>query len=221
MKTPKKYSSLESTVNCLIVVVALVGVTVTSFQSATMRKIDTLLEELNKSTYKVTVPLHLRPTQPLPNLYSRETFISSDTPQLVAKQLPEHTSGRFKTYMDYRTITDKSSAQWQLQQAAVTDFRGFRRYDGKYMVAVGTYYASRVGTELSVKLSSGAVIDVVVGDIKQNKHTDATNRFVIENGNIIEFIVDSEVIDPLAKRLGDVSVLGLAGGITKIEEVVR
>ena len=36
----------------------------------------------------------------------------------------------FKTYMDYRTITDTSSAQYDLQQHAYTDSQGIRRVDG-------------------------------------------------------------------------------------------
>ena len=60
-----------------------------------------------------------------------------------------------KTYMDYRTITDKSSKQYKLQQDnnVYTDDEGFRKIEDKFIVAVGTYYGT-VGTELLIELSS-------------------------------------------------------------------
>lgn len=61
----------------------------------------------------------------------------------------------------------------------------------------------------------------MVGDIKQDIHTDANNQYVTMNGNIMEFIVDVDKLDELTKKLGDVSNSGLEGVIIKIEEVVR
>ena len=47
----------------------------------------------------------------------------------------------FKAYMDYKSITNPSSIQYQMQQAAWTDENGFRKYgNDRYMVALGTYY---------------------------------------------------------------------------------
>lgn len=139
----------------------------------------------------------------------------------VSRGLPEGVSGRFKTYMDYRAITNKNSVQWQMQQLAVTDEDGFRKYDGKYMVAVGSYYASSCGKELKVTLDTGNVLDVVVGDLKQDRHTDSTNRYVVGNGNILEFIVDTKKLSSISKKMGDVSYSGLQGMIIKIEEEMK
>ena len=135
--------------------------------------------------------------------------------------LPEDADGSFKTYMDYKKITDKSSKQWHLQQLAYTDSEGFRKFNDSYLVAVGTYYADEVGKEFRVTLDSGIVFHAMVGDIKQDIHTDANNQYVTMNGNIMEFIVDVDKLDELTKKLGDVSNSGLEGAIIKIEEVVR
>ena len=135
-------------------------------------------------------------------------------------ELPTEATGEFKTYMDYRKITNKSSKQWALQQLATTNEKGFRVFNGKYLVAIGTYYSKDVGKELRITLEDGTVFYAMVGDIKQDIHTDKNNQYVPVNGNIVEFIVDTDKLDPLTKKLGDVSNSGLEGKIVMIEEVI-
>lgn len=135
-------------------------------------------------------------------------------------ELPNDTNGEFKTYMDYRKITNKSSKQWALQQLAQTDENGFRIFNGRYLVAVGTYYAKEVGKEMRITLEDGKEVLVIIGDIKQDIHTDKNNQYVPANGNIVEFIVDTDKLDPLTKKLGNVSNSGLEGKIAMIEEVI-
>lgn len=135
-------------------------------------------------------------------------------------ELPTEATGEFKTYMDYRKIKDKSSKQWALQQLAETDENGFRVFNGKYLVAVGTYYSKDVGKEMRITLEDGKKINVMIGDIKQDIHTDKNNQYIPINGNIIEFIVDTNKLDPKTKKLGDISNLGFEGKIVRIEEVI-
>ncbi len=135
-------------------------------------------------------------------------------------ELPIEATGEFKTYMDYRKITDKTSKQWNLQQLATTNEKGFRVFNGRYLVAVGTYYATEVGKELKITLDNGFVFYAIVGDIKMDTHTDANNQYIPINGNIVEFIVDTNKLDPMTKKLGDVSNLGFKGKIIRIEEVL-
>lgn len=135
-------------------------------------------------------------------------------------ELPNDTNGEFKTYMDYRKITNKSSKQWALQQLAQTDENGFRVFNGRYLVAVGTFYAKEVGKEMRITLEDGKEVLVIIGDIKQDIHTDKNNQYVPANGNIVEFIVDTDKLDPLTKKLGNVSNSGLEGKIAMIEEVI-
>jgi len=135
-------------------------------------------------------------------------------------ELPTEATGEFKTYMDYRKIKDKTSKQWALQQLATTNEKGFRVFNGRYLVAVGSYYANEVGKELRITLDNGFVFYAMVGDIKMDIHTDANNQYVPINGNIVEFIVDIDKLDPITKKLGDVSNLGFEGKIVRIEEVI-
>jgi hypothetical protein len=120
--------------------------------------------------------------------------------------------------MDYRAIEDKLTAQWYLQQLCRTDSEGFRRFNNRYVVAVGTGYADCVGQELRVTLSSGIVFYAIVGDIKRNSDTDATNRYAV-SGNIIEFIIDTTIMDFEHIRRGDISGAGLFGAVVGLEKL--
>ena len=178
-------------------------------------KLDKMIEEPEEvKVHVITVPEQDKAV-------SRGDVNRSYEPTYVAYELPTEATGEFKTYMDYRTITDKSSKQWLLQQVAYTDENGFRKINGKYLVAVGTYFAQEVGKELRITLEDQTIIEVIVGDIKDDLHTDDTNRFIPINGNIVEFIVDTKQMSELALKLGSVSVLGLEGKIIKIEEEIK
>ena len=119
-------------------------------------------------------------------IYTGTVFTPQTEPKFVEVEqivyneleLPEEADGKFKTYMDYRKITDKSSKQWELQQLAWTEERGFRKIGEHFLVAVGTFYADEVGKELLIEFEDGQRIKAIVGDIKQDKHTDPTNRYV-------------------------------------------
>ncbi|MDD3039740.1 hypothetical protein [Bacteroides sp.] len=135
-------------------------------------------------------------------------------------ELPKATKGSFKTFMDYRTITDETSKQYALQRLATTDENGLRKFNNKYIVAMGTYYSHKVGKEFILTLDNSREISVIVGDIKQDIHTDTHNQYASISGNIVEFIVDEDKLSNKVLRTGDVSHLGLQGNITRIEEVI-
>lgn len=139
----------------------------------------------------------------------------------IPMELPPETKGEFKTYMDYRCITSTGSPQWELQQQAYTGEYGFRKIGDKYMVALGTYYSETVGDEFHITLDSGIEFNVIVGDIKATQHTDDTNRYIEKNGNICEFIVNTDVLNETAVIMGDVSYAGFEGEIVKIERLVK
>lgn len=113
----------------------------------------------------------------------------------------------FKTYMDYRTIKDKDSVQYDLQQQAYTDSQGIRRIDDDVCVALGTAYAKSCGERFEITLESGNTFTAVVGDIKADCHTDPTNSYVeLQNGggDMVEFIVDTEELDDYIRIMGSI-----------------
>lgn len=110
----------------------------------------------------------------------------------------------FKSYMDYRTITDKTSKQYKIQKIAYTEWHGIRMVDDRYCVAVGSYYSTTIGQEIDVILENGITIKCIVADLKDDKHTDSKNQ-QNPNGSVIEFIVDREVLHEKIKTVGDIS----------------
>lgn len=134
----------------------------------------------------------------------------------------------FKTYMDYRTITDKNSVQYTMQQDAWTDEFGLRRYGDDYMIALGTYYTDICGERFRITLDSGNSFTAVVGDIKSDEHTDKNNQYtaVYDNrgnfisANIVEFIVDEEYLSDKIKTWGSVGAISqFKGDIVMIERL--
>lgn len=128
----------------------------------------------------------------------------------------------WKTYMDYRSITNHKSPQYMMVNVTTVDPKsGIRIYDGndsvRYSVAVGTGFNAPVGAKIDVYLDNGKVIPCIVGDIKADIHTDDTNMLG-GHGDVIEFIVDSKVMDKTAKKMGDCSYIpGLKGKVVKVE----
>lgn len=150
---------------------------------------------------------------------SKEDFI------LVEYELPpDHIDTSFKAYMDYRCITDTNSMQYELQQMAYTDERGFRRIGDDYLVALGTYYTDQCGDRFLITLDSGVEFSIMIGDIKDDRHTDTSNRYLPmsdSQGNVVEFIVNTDNMESYALQLGDVSILGLEGQIVSVEKIVN
>lgn len=127
--------------------------------------------------------------------FSDEIQEETTLPEESSYVLYEGFDSSFKTYMDYRCITDASSVQYELQQQAYTDERGFRRIGDDYCVAMGTGITSGCGERFIVTLESGNSFSVIIADIKADEHTDVTNCFVPggdNSGNVIEFIIDTD-----------------------------
>lgn len=143
--------------------------------------------------------------------------------QLVNMGVPSSINTSFKAYMDYRTITSRGSTQYKMQQSAYTE-NGFRKMDGCYLVAMGSYYG-RCGDKLKITFDTGNSIYVIIGDSKADQHTDASNMYRPMKsgyGNVVEFIIDSRTIASIGKKMGDVSHVAseLKGNVVKIEKVV-
>ncbi|MCM1524667.1 MAG: hypothetical protein NC120_09450 [Ruminococcus sp.] len=113
----------------------------------------------------------------------------------------------FKTYMDYRAITDTGSVQYDLQKQAYTDSQGIRRIDEDVCVALGTAYATDCGERFEITLDSGNIFTAIVGDIKADTHTDPSNSYVElweGHGDMVEFIVDTKKLDKHIRIMGSV-----------------
>lgn len=132
------------------------------------------------------------------------SFVNSIEPtpiQCVTYSIPEYSG--FKSYMSYK-LFGKWTDQYELQQFAVTDEYGFRRFEDYYIIAMGTFFDSQIGQRVDLVLQNGEVIKCVIGDKKAEQDTDSSNMFS-KNNCLSEFLVDTKNLETTVKSRGDVS----------------
>ena len=147
-----------------------------------------------------------------------EKPITTTVPATTVAPKPSTSFGSFKSYTDYRCLS-RSSAQWKLQEQAYTDENGLRKIEDAYLVAMGSYYGTTLGTKYKVTLSSGNSFTVMLCDFKDNRHTDGNNQVCLSNGSVIEFYVESDKMPSIVRQMGSVGALEqFKGGIVSVEK---
>lgn len=137
------------------------------------------------------------------NYYIMASCLSEDECSYTTTKIPKYSG--FKSFMDYRTITQKNSPQYKLQQVANNEAHGIRGIDHRFCVAVGTGTGAEVGDYGELILSNNVSLPIIVSDIKANKHTDVGNLISIQANCCSEFIVDINSLNKNAKRDGTLS----------------
>lgn len=112
---------------------------------------------------------------------------------------------RIKSYMPYTAITSRSSAQWKLQQVAYTGTHGIRQVNGRYCIAVGSAYTSKIGQYIDLVLENGTVIPCILADQKADKDTNSENTITEHDGSLVEFVVSSSNLSRSVRKMGDIS----------------
>lgn len=113
-----------------------------------------------------------------------------------------------KSYMDYRTVTARGTKAYHVSRTlAYTGAYGIRQIDGRFLCAVGTYYASEneVGKYVDLILANGTVIPCILGDTKANKDTDSSNMYTRHDHSVVEFIVDTGSLSSKVRRQGNLN----------------
>lgn len=157
------------------------------------------------------------------------TSASALTATYTEMGVPKGINTSFKTYMDYRAITSKSSPQYKwIQRWGWSDGIGFMRANGErdlgitddyYMIALGSYYGTTIGTKYRITTDTGRKFYGVLCDQKDDRHTNSTHQYA-RNNDIIEFIVDTRCLDGTVRRMGSANVyMPLNGNVAKIERI--
>ena len=111
-----------------------------------------------------------------------------------------------KTYEPYTTITSVNSSQYKLQQKAYTNEDGFRMINGRYMIATGSGVSHDIGRYIDIVLENGTVIPCVIGDAKDDAHTDQEFHIMTKKSHCVsEFLVDESVMNPDLLLSGNMS----------------
>lgn len=136
--------------------------------------------------------------------YIAKKYISKSKCEYQSYEIPNNYG--FKSYMSYTAITSPESNQYKLQNLyAYTGDYGIRKVNGRYCIALGTYFNIEIGQYVDLVLENGTVIPCILGDVKANEHTDNNNLFTTANGCCSEFIIDASKLDSKAKRDGNIS----------------
>lgn len=167
-------------------------------------------------------------SMPVKAEFIEETKVPITTTTYISLGVPTINTS-FKTYMDYRTITNKRSPQYKFVRSwGWCDNSGFMRANGEkdfgvtddyYMIAMGSYYGTEIGTKYKITTDTGNVFFGVLCDQKDNAHTNSTHQYA-SNNDVVEFIVDTRKLISTVKRMGSANVYApLNGNIATIEKM--
>lgn len=135
--------------------------------------------------------------------YVHKDYVMKDQYPFRRGSVPYENS--FKSFMDYRYITDESSRQLFLQQNyAYTGNYGIRMIDNRYCAAIGSYYGCQIGQWFDIVLYNGHIIPCIMADQKADAHTDYSNRQTLHDGSIVEFVVDTPALYSDIRKSGNV-----------------
>ncbi|MBR7060855.1 MAG: fibronectin type III domain-containing protein [Eubacterium sp.] len=143
------------------------------------------------------------------------------TKTLLSMDLPS-VSGKTKTFAYYTAVTLRSSPQYKLlrsEKCTTDEETGIRMYDGCYCVALGSYYATKIGTKFRITFSNGNSIKVILCDQKANRHTDSKHQYAVNNKDIVEFYVQGNKIPRAIRGRGNYGILKqFSGSVVSIEK---
>ena len=130
-----------------------------------------------------------------------------------------------KPYMDFRCVTSPESEQWKLlhSENCVSVGNGLMSVDGYYCVAMGQNFGS-IGDRFIAVLEKDNgeryEVGLIMADAKQMCHTRNCEGWVGVNGHVFEMVVDTELLSPSAKVMGDCNyVPELEGKVIEIRKL--
>ena len=143
--------------------------------------------------------------------YISSKYVSKNKTELPKGKVYQVPSNRgFMSYMPYAidgsSIFSSSSKQRQVQNIAYTGNYGIRQVNGRYCVAIGSYFTSEIGVYFDIVLNNNTVIPCVLADAKANCDTDSTNIITTHDGSVAEFIVDNSALNSNARRFGNIAM---------------
>lgn len=128
--------------------------------------------------------------------------VAMEEPKWVEMDVPSNNS--FKSYMDCSKITDVNSEQYKFKYDYLCSASGIMLVDNRYVIAIGSYYTTKIGCRVDLVMENGEIVECIVGDCKADKHTDSLNR-QNPNGSIVEMIVATDNLSDEVRLRGDCS----------------
>ena len=159
-------------------------------KSLILDHLDNSLDYIIPDSYYEEYEAYLEEQEYLANLPIYEKIIIDN--QLVPNW-EENCKSYNYTYMSYKAITDKTSAQYSLvnnEETYTDEETGLRMVNNRFCIAIGEGYGYKVGDYIDVVLSNGNILECIMAEEKANKDTDKTNKYHLSDGSVIEMLVD-------------------------------
>lgn len=186
---------------CVIMIVIL-----GSFRAWTRYEYDKQQEETNRIVKELQrKTAELEDTYMTPYHFESDISVEeNDTPVVGSpigdtKSVPDQNG--FFSYMDADCITSVGTDQHEMKSKYRLDSSGIWTYDGRWCIAVGSYYTTQVGQYIDIVLKNSTTITGILADCKSDKDTDSTRR-QNANGSIVEFVVNESSLSSEVKRNG-------------------
>ena len=138
------------------------------------------------------------------------------------KTYPSPSESSFKSYEDADCITDSNGlAQGRLKKKYTLSKYGVWTVDGRYCIALGSYYTKQIGVKIDLVLENNKkkhTLKCITADMKDDNDT-VNNHRVHSDGSIVEFVVNTSSLPRMARLMGDISYAGkqFKGEIKKIK----
>lgn len=120
---------------------------------------------------------------------------ASEEETMETEEIPMLHKSDVKTYMSVHAITDETSAQYQYihySGEVRIDERGYISTDDDYRGAALGSALGEIGDKYIFTLDTGRELKIVKVEEKDDQDTDENNFYATDNGDILEFVVDTE-----------------------------
>lgn len=155
--------------------------------------------------------------------FSASTKNLAGTNQKTAMEIPSTGADLdMQTFMEYTAVTSKDSSQYKLLNSEKAKDKGiYRKIDGYYAVALGSYYGSRIGTKyiITFKQADGSTksIKAILGDQKSDEHTDSKHQHHTQDKSVVEFITAKDTAKNLSATQKKINEdFGILSGIYRL-----
>ena len=148
---------------------------------------------------------------------------TKEVTKLREETMPIYSSSSTKRYMDRTTVTDSSTKNYKICRNAEVNNDGTLSYKGRTVIAIGQKYG-KPGTKLDITLKNNNgkehTIKTIVGDSKKYCDTENSAGWVAADGSLLEIVVDTNTINELSRKMGDMNYTpALNGIIVKIVKI--
>lgn len=218
-----KIENIKTVLLLLLVVFAVLNI----YKVNTLEYMKTTLQEqLNtKETENIKLEKQLeKKTDQINTLNKKVDKLEKEMEWLLNNTIFVNSGGSFKSFMDYRSVIDTTSKQYQLIYSGdiyVGSDGLLYSEDGYIGVALGSAFGD-IGDKFIIKTDTGNKIKAIKLDSKADKDT-VDGIYHKTDGSVVEFLVDTDKIEysyPISYEMGSFNFESkFSGYVTSVTKV--